>query len=94
MKVYSRRRKLELLEMLETLLEKGDVLYLDNVKFLVAVDEVEYKKYMVVDDTNIIPYDKFFKCYKNSDVLTEIFTDVYVKSKRDNISKFFEKFFN
>lgn len=94
MKVYSRRRKLALLEMLEMLLEKGDELYLDNFKFLVTVDEVENKKYMVVDDTNIIPYDKFFKCYKDSDVLTELFTDVYVKSKSDNISTFFEKFFN
>lgn len=94
MKVYSRRRKQGLLEMLEMLLEKGDILYLDNVKSVVAIDEVANKKYMVVDDCNIIPYDRFFESYKNSDFLTDLFTDVQVKSSSDNIAAFFQKFFN
>ena len=94
MKVYSRRRKNMLLEMLEKLLEKGDILYLDNVKSVIAIDEVANKKYMVVDDCNIIPYDRFFESYKNSVFLTDLFTDITVKSSNDNILKFFEKFFN
>lgn len=94
MKVYSRRRKQGLLEMLEMLLEKGDILYLDNVKSVVAIDEVANKKYMVVDDCNIIPYDRFFESYKNSVFLTDLFTDVQVKSSSDNIAAFFQKFFN
>lgn len=94
MKVYSRRRKQGLLEMLEMLLEKGDILYLDNVKNVVAIDEVVNKKYIVVDDCNIIPYDRFFESYKNSDFLTDLFTDVQVKSSSDNIASFFQKFFN
>lgn len=94
MKVYSRRRKQGLLEMLEMLLEKGDILYLDNVKSVVAIDEVANKKYMVVDDCNIIPYDEFFDSYKNSDFLSNLFTDVQVKSSSDNIAAFFQKFFN
>lgn len=94
MKVYSRRRKLGLLEMLEMLLEKGDVLYLDDVKCLVAKDNVTDKKYMVIHDSDVIPFEAFFNSYKESEVLTELFTDVYVESKTDNIAKFFEKFFN
>lgn len=94
MKVYSRRRKHQLLDMLEFLLEKGDVLYLDDVKCKVAIDEVANKKFMIVDNDNVIPYDRFFESYKNSEFLTDLFTDVYVKSNSDNIIAFFEKFFN
>lgn len=94
MKVYSRRRKLEILEMLETMLQKGDVLYLDEVKCLVGKDNVADEKYIIVDDSDVFPFKTFFEMYKKSEVLTELFTDVSVKSKSDNISAFFEKFFN
>lgn len=94
MKVYSRRRKHQLLNMLESLLEKGDVLYLDDVKCLVAIDEVANKKYMILDNGNVIPYDRFFESYKNSEFLTDLFTYVNVKSNSNNVAAFFQKFFN
>lgn len=94
MKVYSRRRKLEILEILETILRKGDILYLDGEKCLVAKDNVTDKKYMVIHDSDVIPFKAFFESYKESEFLTELFTDIHVESKSDNITRFFEKIFN
>lgn len=94
MKVYSRRRKLELLEKLEIILEQGDILLLDDMKCVVAKDKVTDKKYVVVNEIDIFPYDEFFKSYKDAEFLTELFTDVSVISRDGKMSKFFEKFFN
>ena len=80
--------------MLETILQKGDILYLDGVKCLVAKDNVTDKKYMVIHDSDVFPFEAFFESYKESEVLTELFTEVHVESKSDNIARFFEKFFN
>lgn len=94
MKVYSRRRKQELLDMLESLLKKGDVFYFDNLKHVVAIDEAVQKKYVIVDNDSVIPYDKFFKIYRECDKATDFFMNISVESKHNTLIEFFEKFFD